>query len=153
MNEYVKLSMKEFKLNPLHYVGLPGYSFDCWLMSSGVTLDTLQDKQMLDDCVGAKKGGICGIVGDIYINRQSGFADNSDGKSVREPASQMWYIEANNLYGYAMMQKLPYKDFQFTTLDTILNTPDDSDHGYYIVCDIDYTNECKESTEQLSTIA
>ena len=64
MNEYVKLSMKEFKLNPLHYVNLPGYSFDCWLMSSGVTLDTLQDKQMLDDFVGAKIGGICGIMGD-----------------------------------------------------------------------------------------
>ena len=49
MNEYVKLSMKEFKLNPLHYFSVPGYSFDCWLMSSGVTLDTLQDNQMLDD--------------------------------------------------------------------------------------------------------
>ena len=71
MKEYVKLSMKEFKLNPLHYVSLPGYSFDCWLMSSGVTLDTLQDKQMLDDFVGAKRGGICGIMGDRYI-------DNSD---------------------------------------------------------------------------
>ena len=55
MNEYVKLSMKKFKLNALHYVSLPGYSFDCWLMSSGVTLDTLQDKQMLDDFVGAKR--------------------------------------------------------------------------------------------------
>ena len=33
---------------------------------------------------------------------------------------------------------------------TILNTPDDSDHGYYLVCDIDYTNECKERTEQLA---
>ena len=137
MNEYVKLSMKEF--NPLHYVSLPGYSFDCWLMSSGVTLDTLQDKQMLDDFVGAKRGGICGIMGDRYIK-------NSDGKSI-------WYIDASNLYGYAMMQKLPYKDSEFvttTTLDTILNTPDDSDHGYYIVCDIDYTNECKERTEQLA---
>ena len=139
MNEYVKLSMKEFKLNPLHYVSLPGYSFDCWLMSSGVTLDTLQDKQMLDDFVGAKRCGICGIMGDRYI-------DNSDGKTI-------WYIDANNLYGYAMMQKLPYKDFEFittTTLDVMLNTPDDSDHGYYIVCDIDYTNECKERTEQLA---
>ena len=63
MNEYVKLSIKEFKLNPLHYVSLPGYSFDCWLMLSGVTLDTLQDKQTLDDFVGAKRGGICGIMG------------------------------------------------------------------------------------------
>ena len=169
MNGYVKLSMKEFRLNPLHYVSLPGYSFDCWLMSSGVRLDSLQDKQMLDDFVGAKRGGICGIMGDRYVNsetwtkshRQSRFTDNSDGKSIREPASQMaehdrrsiWYIDANNLCGYAMMQKLPYKDFQFTTtttLDVILNTPDDSDHGYYKVCDIDYTNECIERTEQLA---
>ena len=122
MNEHVKLSMKEFKLIPLHYVSLPGFSFDCWLMSSGVTLDTLQDKQMLDDFVEAKRSSICGIMGDRYI-------DNSDGESV-------WYIDANNLYGYAMMQKLPYKDFEFITttiLDVILNTPDDSDHGYYIL--------------------
>ena len=104
MNEYVKLSKKEFKFNPLHYVTLPGYSFDRWLMSSGVTLDTLQDKQMLDDFVGAKRVGICGIMGDRYINRQSRFADNSDGKSI-------WYIDANNLYDHALMQKLPYKDF------------------------------------------
>ena len=52
------------------------------------------------------------------------------------------------------MQKLPYKDFQFTTttttLDTILNTPADIDHGYYIVCDIDYTDTCKDRTEQLA---
>ena len=122
-------------------------------MSSGVTLDTLQDKQTLDDFVGAKRGGICGIMGDRYVN-------NSHGKSI-------WYIDANNLYGYAMMQKLPYKVFEIVTtttldprsgytnprsgfLDVILNTPDDSDHCYYIVCDIDYTNECKERTEQLA---
>ena len=109
-------------------------------MSNGVTLDTMQDKQMLDDFVGLKRGGMCGIMGDRYVNRQSRFTDNSDGKSIREPVSQMaehdrrsiWYIDANNLYGYAMMQELPYKDFQFTTtttLDAILNTPDDSDHG------------------------
>ena len=100
-------------------------------MSSGVTLDTLQDKQMLDDFVGAKRGGICGIMGDRYINNRR---------------RSIWYIDANNLYGYAMMQKLPYKDFEFITtttldppsgfLDVRLNTPYDSDHGYYIVCDI-----------------
>ena len=135
MNEYAKLSMKEFGLNPLLFVSLPGYSFYGWLMSSGVTLDTLQDKQMLDDFVEAKRGVICRIMGDRYINN-----------------GNIWYTDANNLYAYAMMQKLPYKDFQFTTitLDAILNTTDDSDHGYYIVCDIDYTNSCKERTEQLA---
>ena len=124
-------------------------------MSSGVTLDTLPDKQMLDDFVGAKRGGIFGIIGDRYLNSNNNnnrsMAEH-DRRSIREPASQIWYIDANNLYGYAMMQKLPYNDFQFTTttLDAILNTPDDSDHGFYIVCDIDYTNKCKERTEQLA---
>ena len=37
LNEYVKQSLKEFRLNPLYYVSLPVYSFDCWLISSGVT--------------------------------------------------------------------------------------------------------------------
>ena len=64
MKEYVKLSVKEFKLNPLHYVSLQGYSFDRWLMSSGVILDTLQNKKFLDDFVEAKRGGICGIMCD-----------------------------------------------------------------------------------------
>ena len=79
-------------------------------------------------------------------NQGTCFADTNDKVINRN----IWYIDANNLYGYAMMQKLPYKDFEFITtttldpqsgfLDVILNTPDDSDHGYYIVCDIDYTN-------------
>ena len=139
MNEYVKLSMKGFGLNPLHYVSHPGCSFDCWLMSSGVILDTLQDKQMLDDFIEAKRGGICGIMGDRCINSN-------------KSNSTIWDIDANNLYGYAMMQKLPYKDFKHNTiaLDEIFNTPDDSDHGYYIVCDINYTINCKDRTEQLS---
>ena len=75
---------------------------------------------------------------------------NTFGKIINR---NIWYKDANNLYGFAMMRKLPYKDFEFittTTLDVILNTPDNSDHGYYIVCDIDYTNECKERTEQLA---
>ena len=44
------------------------------------------------------------------------------------------------------MQKLPYKDFEYSnaTLDKVLNTSDDSDNGYWLICDLEYTNECKE---------
>ena len=31
-----------------------------------------------------------------------------------------------------------------------MKTPDDSDHGYYTVCDIDYNDICKDRTEQLA---
>ena len=43
-----------------------------------------------------------------------------------------------------MMQMLPYKDFKYSTtsLDDILNTPDDSDHGYSIIFDFDYNDIC-----------
>ena len=51
-----------------------------------------------------------------------------------------------------MMQKVTYKVFEYITtpLDYIWNTPDDSNHGYYIVCDLFYTNSCKDRTEQLA---
>ena len=44
--------------------------------------------------------------------------------------------------------KLPYKDFEFITasLDYILNTFDDRDFVYYIVCDFDYNDILKEQS-------
>ena len=42
--------MKKLNLNPLRYLSLLGYSFDCWLdVLSGVVLDSKQDKQMVAD--------------------------------------------------------------------------------------------------------
>ena len=165
MNEYVKLNMKEIKLNPLHCVSLAGYSFVGWFLPSGVTLDTLQDKQMLDYFVESKRGGIFVTMGDRCINHGNGNANgnsNSNGNqgtcfidgndNDKDKGSTIWYIDANSLCGYAMLQKLPYKGFEYysTSIDEILNTPDDSDHGYFIICDINYTNSCKERTEQLA---
>ena len=67
----------------------------------------------------------------------------------------IWYIDANNLYCFAMMQKLPYKDLKYsnTSLDDISNTPDDSYNGYYIFCDFKYSDVCKVKTEQLSLMS
>ena len=103
-------------------------------------------------------------MGDRYIRSQS-----QSQRSIREPAAQIhkvvppmadhdqrsiWYIDANNLYGYALMQKLPYKDFEYSnaTLDKVLNTSDDSDYGYWLICDLEYTNECKERTSNFQLL-
>ena len=85
---------------------LPSYSFHCWLMSSGVTLDTLQDKQMLDDFVEPKRGVTCGIMGDRFVNWGTRLVSSSENNKT------FWYIDANNLFGRAMMQKIPCKDFE-----------------------------------------
>ena len=169
-NLFVKLNKNTYKLKPLHYISLPGYSFDCFLKLSNVELDTIQDEQILKDFISAMRGGICGVMGDRYIRSQSQ-------RSIREPAwlatdevrsqihevvspmaehdqRSIWYIDANNLYGYALMRKLPYKDFEYSnaTLDKVLNTSDDSDYGYWLICDLEYTNECKERTSNFQLL-
>ena len=121
------LNMNTYKLNPLHYISQPSYSFDCFLKLSRVELDTIQVEQILKDFISAMRGGICGVMGNRYIKSQS---QSQSQRSIREPASQMaehgeawkkshgrrsiWYIDANNLYGYALMQKLPYIDFEYS---------------------------------------
>ena len=66
-NLFVKLNMSTYKLNPLHYISLPSYSFDCFLKLSKNELDTIQDEQILKDFISAMRGGICGVMGNRYI--------------------------------------------------------------------------------------
>ena len=99
-------------------------------------------------------------MGKRYINCQSQGHSHSQKQSQNQSQSQsqsqksIWYIDANNLYCYALMQKLPYKDFSFTitTLDEVLNTPDDSDFDYWLVCDLENTNECNERTSKFQLL-
>ena len=156
-NLFVMLNMNTYKLNPLHYISLPGYSFDFFLKLSNVELDTIQDEQILKAFISAVRGGICSVLGDRYIRSQS-----QSQRSIREPASQMadddqrsiWYIDAYILYGYAPMQKLPYKDFKYSnaTLNKVLNTSDDSDYGIWLICDLEFTSECKERTSNFQLL-
>ena len=51
------------------------------------------------------------------------------------------YIDANNLYGWAMSESLHYDESELdrnVKLENILNTPDDSDIGYFIEVDLKY---------------
>ena len=51
------------------------------------------------------------------------------------------YIDANNVYGWAMSQLLPYKNTKLNndiTLETILNTADNDNIGYIVECDLTF---------------
>ena len=59
------------------------------------------------------------------------------------------YIDANNLYGHSMSQMLPYDENKFdknVKLEDILNTPDDSDIGYFVEVDLIYPDNIKEES-------
>ena len=70
-NLFVKLNMNTHELNPLHYISLPGYSFDCFLKLSNVELDIMQVEQIIKDFISAMRGGICGVICNRYISNQS----------------------------------------------------------------------------------
>ena len=82
------------------------------------------------------RGGISSIMGDRYIK------SNKNKKIL--------YIDANNLYGHSMSQYLPYDEIKFDNtvkLEDILNTPDDSEKGYFIELDLIYPDNIKEKTK------
>ena len=66
LNLLVKLNIDINKLNPLRYITLPGFSFDCFLELREVKLETLQHEKMLKDFISAMRGGICGVMGNRY---------------------------------------------------------------------------------------
>ena len=66
------------------------------------------------------------------------------------------YMDATNLCGHSMSQPLPYDeidmwhghpDFYMNKLEEILNTPDDSDIGYFVEVDLGCPDNMKEKTK------
>ena len=93
--------------------------------------------------------------GEASVKPVPGWTKSDDRRSMaKHDQISIWYIDANNLYGFALMRKLAYKDFEYsnTTLDNVLNTSDDGDYGYWLICDLEYTNECKERTSNFQLL-
>ena len=136
--KFIKISINQYDINPLYCVSLPGYTWQCGLKYTGINLQTLQDKDMILLLENNIRGGISSVMGDRYIK-------SYDNKKIL-------YIDANNLYGHSMSQYLPYDEIKFDNtvkLEDILNTPDDSEIGYFIEVDLTYPNNIKEKTMNL----
>ena len=134
--KFIKVSVNEFKINPLYCVSLPGYTWQCGLKYAGINLQTLQDKDMIWLIESNIRGGISSVMGDRYVRSKEN--------------KKILYVDAINLYGHSMTQYLPYDEIKFDNtvkLEDILNTPDDSDIGYFIELDLTYPNKIKEKTK------
>ena len=137
LEKFSKVSVNEFGINLLYCVGLPDYTRQCGLKFTGINLQTLQDKDMILLIENIIRGGISSVMSDRYIK-------SDDNKKIL-------YIDANNLYAHSMSQPLPYDEIKIdriVKIEKILNTPDDSDIGYFIEVDLTSPDNIKEKTKQ-----
>ena len=140
--KFVKVSTKEYKINPLYCVSLPGYTYQCALKYTDIKLQTLQDKDLILLIENNIRGGISSVMGDRYVK------SDEDNKIL--------YIDATNLYGHSMSQMLPYDEIEiwhghpdkyWNWLEEIINTPDDSEIGYFLEVDLKYPDNLKQKTK------
>ncbi|GFY21831.1 uncharacterized protein TNCV_1169751 [Trichonephila clavipes] len=62
-----------------------------------------------------------------------------DSYDENKPSKYILYLDANNLYGWAMSQPLPTHGFEWITQPIdFMEIPDESDIGYILEVDMDY---------------
>ena len=105
--------MKHYKLDPCHYCTAPALAWDACLKETKQKLQLLKDYDMLMMFERGIRGGIS------HISKRYATANNKYMKDFDEtkPSTFIQYLDANNLYGWAMSQKLPIKGFKWIDVD------------------------------------
>ena len=130
--KFVETCLNYYRLDPCHYFSSPGLSWGAMLKMTGIKLEFISDVDMHLFIAKGMRGGIS------YISKRHSKVDE-DNKFIM-------YWDANNLYGWAMNQPLPYCDFNFPTKKEIsgfcLNCiSENSTIGYILEVDLEY---CKK---------
>jgi hypothetical protein len=146
--------MKFYGLDPVHYYTAPGFSWDSMLLGyyklshiknlknksyyhKRLFIETFNEYQM--DMLDMIKNNMRG--GTSYISHRYAKANNKYMKEYNpnEKSSYIIYLDANNLYGWAMSQYLPVGNYEWNdkiTLKEILKTKANSKKGYIVKCDL-----------------
>ena len=131
-----------YGLDPCHYFNSLGLSWDAMLKMTAIKLDLISDIDM--HLFIEKRMG-----GDIsYISKRYSKANNKHMKCYdsSEESKFIKYLDANNLYGWAMSQYLPYSEFKWLNEKGISrfclhSISENSFVGYILEVDLKYHDE------------
>ena len=104
------ICIKNYEQDPAHYYTAPGLTWDATLKITGVELELLTDIDMLLMVEKGIRGGVS------MISNRYGKANNKymgDKFVVSEISKYIMYLDANNLYGWAMSKPLPTHGFKW----------------------------------------
>ena len=99
--------LKIYKLDPPKFLSAPALPWQAALKKTKVKLDILTDINILLMVEKGIRGGICHSVY-RYAKANNNYVKNYD-KNKESSYIQYWAV--NNLYGWAMSQKLPVNNF------------------------------------------
>ena len=111
------LCLINYGLDPVYYYTSPGLAWDAMLKMTGVNLELLSDVDKLLMIEKGIRGGIS------MISNRYGKANNKYMKDFNKKklSKYLMYVDANNLYGWAMSQKLPVHSFKWMSNKEIEN--------------------------------
>ena len=106
-----KTCLHYYKLDSCHYFMSPGLSWDAMLKMTNIKLELMTDIDMFQFIEKGMRGGVS------YITNRYRKANNKYMKEYDEkaPSKYIMYLDANNLYGWAMSQHLPTGNFRWMT--------------------------------------
>ena len=135
--------LKNYELDPAHFVSLPGLAWQACLKKANVQLELLTNYDMVLIIEEGIRGGICHAM-QRYAKANNKYMKDYD---TKKKSSYIQYLDGNNLYGKAMTEKLPVRGFRW--MDDISKMDEDFVKGYnkndikgYILeVDVDYPNK------------
>ena len=143
---------RDYKIDPIQFFTLPGYAYQCMLKMTKVELELLHDANMYNFIESGIRGGVS-----VICNRyaKANMRDASD-YDPSKPETHILYLDANNLYGWAMVQSLPKSDFEWDTIsDDLKNDVDrfvrlranDDDEGCILMVDMKYDKKLHDVSQ------
>ena len=135
------MCIKEYELDPTHFVSLPGLAWQACLKKTNIELELLTDYDMLLIVEKGIRGGTCHSI-NRYAKANNKYMQNYNNKE----SSHIQYLDANNLYVWAMSQKLPLNGFKWLDSDNIneineefiKNYNENDNKGYILEVDVKY---------------
>ena len=106
--KFRNMCIKVYKLDLAHFLYAPGLAWQACLKKTEIKLELLTDADMLLMVEQVIRGGICHVIY-RYAKPNNKYMKNYN-KDKEEEFLQ--YLADNNLYGWAMSQKLPVSGFK-----------------------------------------
>jgi len=143
-DNFRNLCLKQYGLDPVHYYTSPGLSCDALLKKTGVELELLTDYEMHLFMKRGMRGRIS------MVSKRYAKANNPlvPGYDPSKPKKHIIYLDANNLYGWAMSLPLPIRGFKWKRElpreEEILGMKENAKKGCILKVDLEYPPELHE---------